>query len=138
MSSTSVVADTYSGWVHYGGSERGLQYSSLSQINKENVQHLKIAWTYRTGELGEGTRRGYVFESNPILVENKLYVSTGSGIVMALDPASGKEVWRHDPKIDRKRPTAETANRGVSSWIDPQRNPGEACRHHRERDRERG
>lgn len=129
--STSVMAETSigSGWVHYGGSERGLQYSSLARINKNNVQNLEIAWTYRTGELGEGTRRGYVFESNPILVENKLYVTTGSGIVMALEPATGKEIWRYDPKVQRERPSAETANRGVSSWIDPQRKSTAACHH---------
>jgi quinoprotein glucose dehydrogenase len=116
-------------WVHYGGSERGLQYSSLSRINKENVQDLEVAWTYRTGELGEGALSGYAFQTNPILVENKLYVSTGSAIVIALDPASGRELWRYDPKLDRSRGTSEVANRGVSSWIDPDRKPGDACRH---------
>ena len=98
-------AESSDGWIHYGGSERGLQYSSLSQINKGNVRNLEIAWTYRTGELGQDTPggRGYVFESNPILVENKLFVSTGSGIVIALAPATGTEIWRYDPKIDRSR-----------------------------------
>ncbi len=117
------------GWVHYGGSEKGLQYSSLAQINTQNVDDLKVAWVYRTGELGEGTRRGFVFESNPILINNTLYVSTGSGVVIALEPATGKEIWRHDPKLDRQRPTSETANRGVSSWIDPLRETGAACQH---------
>lgn len=70
-----------------------------------------------------------MFESNPILVENKLYVSTGSGIVIALEPATGKELWRYDPKVQRERPSAETANRGVSSWIDPQSKSNAACHH---------
>ncbi len=117
------------GWVHYGGSERGLQYSSLTRINKDNVGELELAWTYRTGELGEGSGSGYAFESNPILVENKLYVTTGSGIVIALEPATGVEIWRYDPGMERSRRTSEVANRGVSSWIDASRKPGAACRH---------
>jgi quinoprotein glucose dehydrogenase len=117
------------GWVHYGGSQKGGQYSSLGHINRSNVGRLELAWTHRSGELGEGTRRGFSFQANPILVEEMLYHSTGSGIVMALDPASGKELWRFDPGLARERPTAETANRGVSSWIDPGAAAGADCRH---------
>ena len=117
------------GWSHYGGSEKGLQHTPLDQINRSNVTQLKEAWRYRTGELSQGARSGYSFQTNPILVRNTLYLSTGSGIIIALDPVKGTEKWRHDPKLDRSRATSETANRGVSSWIDDTREESDACFH---------
>jgi len=116
-------------WTHYGGSQRGMQYSSLSQITRENVAGLEEVWRYRTGELGEGHREPFALQTNPILVEDRLYLSTGSAIVIALDPATGAEIWRHDPKIDRSKGHAEIANRGVTSWIDPQADRAATCRH---------
>ena len=116
-------------WDHYGGGQHGMQYSSLSQISRDNVADLEEAWRFRTGELGEGHREPFAFQANPILVEGRLYFPTGSAIVFALDPATGKEIWRHDPEIDRGKPHAEIANRGVTSWVDPTVSSGVACRH---------
>jgi len=126
---TFALADDYRGWYHYGGGQHGMQYSSLSQLNTENVHKLEEAWRFRTGELGQGHREPFAFQANPILVEGRLYLPTGSAIVFALDPATGKELWRHDPKIDRSKPHAEIANRGVTSWVDPDADPEDACRH---------
>jgi quinoprotein glucose dehydrogenase len=116
-------------WQHFGGNQHGMQYSALEQITKENVADLEEIWRVRTGELGEGHREPFAFEANPILVEGKLYFPTGSAIVIAVDPASGEEIWRHDPQIDRSRPHAEIANRGVTSWIDPNAIADSPCRH---------
>ncbi|MCH8862669.1 MAG: pyrroloquinoline quinone-dependent dehydrogenase [Proteobacteria bacterium] len=124
-----VTAGEGEGWGHYGGSERGLQYSALSEINKDNVKRLTEVWRYRTGELGAGMSKPFAFEANPILVEGLLYLPTGSAIVMALDPATGAEIWRHDPKIDRSKHYAEISNRGVTSWIDPEAAADAPCRH---------
>jgi quinoprotein glucose dehydrogenase len=121
--------DKSTAWDHYGGGQHGMQYSSLSQITRDNVAKLEEAWRYRTGELGEGHNEPFAFEANPILVEGRLYLPTGSAIVIALDPATGKEIWRHDPKIDRTKGHAEIANRGVTSWIDPAAPAGASCRH---------
>lgn len=116
-------------WDHYGGGQHGMQYSSLSQISRDNVGSLEEIWRYRTGELGEGHREPFAFQANPILVEGRLYIPTGSAIVIALDPATGEEIWRHDPEIDRSRPHAEIANRGVTSWIDNEAMTNSPCRH---------
>ena len=116
-------------WDHYGGGQHGMQYSSLSQITRDNVDGLKEIWRYRTGELGEGHREPFAFQANPILVEGRLYLPTGSAIVIALDPATGEEIWRHDPEIDRTKSHAEIANRGVTSWIDPEAIYDSPCRH---------
>ncbi len=116
-------------WTHYGGSQDGLQYSSLSQITPENVDRLEEAWRFRTGELGQGHREPFAFQANPILVEDRLYLPTGSAIVFALDPATGDEIWRFDAEIDRSLHHAEIANRGVTSWIDETLADGSRCRH---------
>ena len=124
-----LAAGEHDGWGHYGGSQRGLQYSALTGISKENVGQLTEVWRYRTGELGEGHREPFAFEANPILAEGRLYLPTGSAIVMALDPATGAEIWRYDPRIDRSKHHAEIANRGVTSWIDPEAEADAPCRH---------
>lgn len=123
------LAQNYGQWTHYGGGQHGMQYSALDQITRENVADLVEIWRYRTGELGQGHREPFAFEANPILVEGRLYFPTGSAIVIALDPASGEEIWRYDPQLDRSRPHAEIANRGVTSWIDPDALGDSACRH---------
>jgi quinoprotein glucose dehydrogenase len=122
-------ADDLRGWGHYGGGLHGMQYSSLSQITAGNVHELKEAWRFRTGEPGQGHREPFAFQANPILVEGRLYLPTGSAIVFALDPATGKQIWRYDPEIDRSKPHAEIANRGVTSWLDPEAATEAVCRH---------
>ena len=84
------LAEPNDQWTHYGGSQHGLQYSSLSQITPENVDQLEVAWLFRTGELGQWHREPFAFQANPILVEGRLYLPNGSAIVFALDPASGE------------------------------------------------
>jgi quinoprotein glucose dehydrogenase len=116
-------------WDHYGGGQHGMQYSSLAQISRDNVAGLEEVWRFRTGELGEGHREPFAFQANPILEEGRLYLPTGSAIVIALDPATGKEIWRHDPQIDRSKPHAEIANRGVTSWLDAEADSDAPCRH---------
>jgi quinoprotein glucose dehydrogenase len=125
----SAQPDDPARWGHYGGSQHGMQYSSLSQISSDNVDALEEVWSYRSGELGEGHREPFAFQANPILVAGRLYLPTGSAIVIALDPATGEEIWRHDPKIDRSKPHAEIANRGVTSWLDPEPRPDSPCQH---------
>jgi len=122
-------ADDAAQWVHYGGSQHGEQYSALAQITVDNVANLKEVWRYRTGELGQDAREPFALQTNPILAGGRLYVSTGSAIVIALDPADGTEIWRHDPEIERDKFYAEIANRGVTSWVDPDADANAECRH---------
>ena len=129
LAAFNTFAGEHDGWTHYGGSQHGLQYSSLSQITPDNVGELNVAWLFRTGELGEGHREPFAFQANPILVEGRLYLPTGSAIVFALDPATGEEIWRFDAGIDRSLHHAEIANRGVTSWIDEKAPRDAACRH---------
>ena len=59
------------GWPAYGGDPGGSRYSSLAQINAKNVSGLTVAWTFRTGELGQGVKdwRRSAFEATPILYQ---------------------------------------------------------------------
>jgi quinoprotein glucose dehydrogenase len=118
-------------WGSYGGDPGGNRHSPLTQITRQNVEQLEIAWTYRTGELGAGFARAdtLTFEATPILVRDSLYLSTATDIVIALDPATGVQRWRYDPRIDRTRRYSEATSRGVSSWIDPVADPTTPCAH---------
>ena len=118
-----------SDWGYYGGDMFGQRFSSLNEINRKNVQHLKVAWTYHTGETGTGFARAgkMSFEVTPILAFGLLYLETPTNILIALDPETGAQRWRFDPHIDRSRPYAEVSARGVSIWEDPDSRHTGAC-----------
>jgi quinoprotein glucose dehydrogenase len=118
-------------WGAYGGDPGGNRHSPLTQINRQNVGQLTVAWTYRTGELGAGFARAekLAFEATPILVRDSVYLSTPTNIVIALDPATGLQRWRYDPRIDRSRRYSEATSRGVSSWIDEAAESTAPCAH---------
>lgn len=109
-----------SDWGYYGGDAFGQHFSSLDQIRRENVRDLTVAWTFRTGELGAGLARGgkLTFEATPVLAFGLLFVETATNIVIALDPQTGVQRWRYDPRIDRSRKYSDVAARGVSVWGD--------------------
>lgn len=109
-----------SDWGYYGGDAFGQHFSSLDQIRRENVRDLTVAWTFRTGELGAGLARSskLTFEATPVLAFGLLYVETATNIVIALDPQTGVQRWRYDPRIDRSRKYSDVAARGVSIWGD--------------------
>jgi len=82
-------------WPNYGNDPGGTRYSSAHQIDRTNVAQLHLAWTYRTGAMDEKTElvRKAAFEATPILIENKLFLSTPYNHVLALDPQSGSKLW---------------------------------------------
>lgn len=119
--SAHAQAPADSDWGYYGGDALGQHYSSLAQIDRDNVAQLEVAWTYRTGELGMGFARAQqlAFEATPVLAFGRIYLATPTNIVIALDPATGNELWRYNPHIDRSQPYAQATSRGVSAWQDP-------------------
>jgi quinoprotein glucose dehydrogenase len=110
-----------SGWPNFGNDAGGSRYSPLTQINRDSVAQLKVAWTYRTGALDvqRELNEKAAFEATPILVEGKLLLSTPYDHVIALDPTSGAKVWEFDPKLDLSHGYSEVTSRGVSAWRDP-------------------
>jgi membrane-bound PQQ-dependent dehydrogenase (glucose/quinate/shikimate family) len=134
-SRSSTIANPAAGvadeWPFYGNDAGDMRYSPLTQINRQNVTQLKVAWVYHTGDIsnGSGDRRRSGFECTPILVDGTLYITTGFNRVIALDPETGKQRWAYDPLVD---PTEDFGdgliNRGVATWLDPSRPTGKPCR----------
>jgi len=116
-------------WPHFGGGVHGRQYSALDQVNRDNVARLEEAWRFRTGEPGGGYNHPFAFSANPVLAEGRLYFPTGNAVLFAIDPATGEEIWRYDAQLPKDKWYDEKANRGVSSWIDPQAASDAPCRH---------
>lgn len=109
------------GWPLTEGSAGGGRYSPLTDINRDNVASLQIAWTYRHGDYRSGGilpdkyNKGTAFESTPIVVEGRLVFTTPYNRVIALNPETGAELWSFDPEIDKDRRFANMMiNRGVA------------------------
>ncbi|HLJ49205.1 MAG TPA: pyrroloquinoline quinone-dependent dehydrogenase [Bryobacteraceae bacterium] len=119
-----------SGWTAYGGDAAGTRYSELKQVTRENVTSLKPAWTHHTGALSPESKLNEkaAFESTPILADGSLYLTTPFNQVIALDPETGVERWKYDPKVDRSRGYSEVTSRGVASWIDFEAPSGATCK----------
>jgi quinoprotein glucose dehydrogenase len=92
-----------------------------NSVDAGNVNRLKVAWTFRTGEpltALEGGGRPPAFEATAVYANNLLYISTPFGKVIALDPLTGAERWRFDAEINRKGNYGDFTNRGVTAWQD--------------------
>jgi quinoprotein glucose dehydrogenase len=118
---TFVFAQTAnSEWRFYGGDAGGTRYSPLNQINRTNVTSLKRAWTYHTGEMQLGLPTAPFqasFSCTPLVVNGRMYLSTPSSRVIALDAETGTELWKYDPQ--EKKPEREfNSHRGVAYWED--------------------
>jgi quinoprotein glucose dehydrogenase len=118
------------GWDANGRDIQGSRYLPASEITRENVGRLEVAWTYRTGEMEErfATTKAASFEATPLVVDGTMYLGTPLGRVIALDPASGRERWVFDPEIKRDVTYGDFASRGVSTWLDPSAPAGSVCR----------
>jgi quinoprotein glucose dehydrogenase len=116
-------------WPYYGSDQGGQRYSGAGQITPGNVAALKVAWTYSTGAAEAGRALKHAsFEDTPIMAGGRVYVCSPFNQVAALDPATGRPIWRFDPKIDR---TVHYPNddvcRGVAYWRDGAAAAGAAC-----------
>jgi quinoprotein glucose dehydrogenase len=118
---TNAQADT--GWSQYGGDQGGQRHSAATQITPANVTGLRQAWSYSTGALTRhaGSVSKSAFENTPILAEGKLFVCSAFQEVSAIDPGTGRQIWRFDPRLsdDRKLDYPNSFNcRGVAYWKD--------------------
>ncbi len=106
-------------WISVGGDRGGMRYSTLNQINRENVMKLELAWEFHTGDLAAG--RAKIIECTPLIVDGIMFLTTGRSEVVALDATNGKPKWRFDPMAHStpKSPLASGGvNRGVAYWTD--------------------
>jgi PQQ-dependent dehydrogenase (methanol/ethanol family) len=107
-----VMQDNASNWAMPLGDYASTRYSTLSQINKDNVGDLKVAWTFSTGVL-----RGH--EGGPLVIGDVMYIHTPfPNIVYALDlNDDGRVIWKYEPKQDPDVipvMCCDTVNRGVA------------------------
>jgi quinoprotein glucose dehydrogenase len=99
------AAQDHRSWSDYGGAADSAQYSALSQINRSNVARLQVAWKYATGD-------GNKYAFNPLVVDGTMYVLAKSNSIVALDAATGREIWTCPPDADTKVITS----RGLNYW----------------------
>jgi len=90
----------FAGWDQYLGGADSSQYSSLAEIDKSNVGRLEVAWSYPTGE-------NYLF--NPLIVGSTMYVLAKGRSIVALDAATGRELWTHANE-------GAVGTRGMNYW----------------------
>src|SRR3954465_699912 len=100
-------------WLTNGGDWSNTRYSTLSQINRDNVKNLKGAWAVHLGS-GIGTK--YSMEGTPIVKDGVMYFATGNDDVFALDARTGALIWERRSGIDQNINTVCCGwdNRGVA------------------------
>ena len=85
-------------WPIYGGDANGNRYSSLTQINRENVKQLRMAW-----RVDVGTEGG--LQVNPLIVGRTIFIYSPTEEVLALDAATGKKLWSFDSGVKATQPS---------------------------------
>lgn len=125
----ALAAPADSGWPAYGGDAGGTRYSSLNEITRANVSGLKVAWTFRTGELGQGVNdwSRSAFEATPVLHDNTLYLTTASTDVVAVNAITGALRWRHNSESNKSLRYSDGVSRGVALWVDESTPRGTPC-----------
>ncbi len=101
-------------WPAYLGDKGNSHYSPLKQINTRNVSRLKVAWTYHAGDLQPD--KSTQIQCNPLIVGGVLYGTSPGLNLLAVDAATGRELWRFDPASSGGK--ASGVNRGVVYWSD--------------------
>src|SRR5262249_1533669 len=92
-------------WMYFGQDQGATRYSTLAQINVDNVKNLKRAWIFHTGD-----KSGF-FESTPLVINSVVYFAAANGFY-ALDAVTGQQIWKYE--------ATQTTRRGVAYW------PGDA------------
>jgi quinoprotein glucose dehydrogenase len=93
-------------WSVYGGEAHGTRYSTLTQIDRNNVAKLRTAWTLPFEELGAS-------QTHPLAIDGIIYAYTPSLKVIAIDGATGQQRWQFDSGIPGSGP-----QRGLAYWRD--------------------
>jgi len=94
-------------WPVYLGDKAATHYSSIDRITSKNVSRLEVAWTFHAGDLREGATQ---IQCNPLIIDGVLYATTPQTKVVALDAATGRELWRFAPV------EPNGLNRGLTYW----------------------
>ena len=104
------TADTSTDWPRSLGGPTSNRYSELSQITRDNVASLEVAWTYHSGD-GTGN-----IQCNPVIVDGVLFTPTPGKNIAAIDASSGTEIWRFSPASLIGKDSSSPARRGLLYW----------------------
>jgi quinoprotein glucose dehydrogenase len=136
-SATAIVLLLFSSWPgiaweSWGGDPGGSRFSPLREVTPDNVGNLVRAFEFHTGDLAarpSEVMRRTKFQATPLFVEDSLIFCSPFNEVIALDPGTGAQKWRFDPKIaTNQRPANRYVCRGVTYWIDDEAPANAACR----------
>ena len=101
-----------SNWLMYSGNYQGWRYSALGQVNNTNVGRLTPQWVFQTGIEGH-------FETTPLVIDDILYATGPNDLGVALDPRTGKAIWRYQRALPPKvRACCGLVNRGFAALGD--------------------
>lgn len=114
--------NVFTTWSVYNGHSSGIKYSSLNQIDTNNVHLLKPIWQYHSGDAD--TAGHSQIQTNPIIVNGILYGVNPGMKLFAIDAASGEEKWQFNPLNDLE--FADNGfvqhiminSRGIAYWSD--------------------
>ncbi|WP_239467314.1 glucose/quinate/shikimate family membrane-bound PQQ-dependent dehydrogenase [Rhodoferax koreensis] len=108
-------------WRAYGGAPGGQRYAAISQITPQNVDQLRPAWQYRTGDMRgrPGDPVETTFQVTPLKIGNSLFLCTPHQSVIALNATTGAELWRYDPQIQSPLALQHLTCRGLSYQAAP-------------------
>src|SRR5579862_2153875 len=110
----------YTRWEVFGGSKENIHYSTLTQIDTFNVNHLQVAWVYHTGDAD--TANHSQIQCNPIIIDGIMYATSPRLKLLAVDASTGKEKWVFNPQDSNQNRSyldfILNNNRGVTYWED--------------------
>lgn len=107
---------TAADWPVYRGDQKGTQFAPLAQIHAANVHKLEPVWEYRTGDANQRS----TMHVNPLVINGVMYVTTPSLKAVALNAATGREIWAFDPAKHNNDQVVRLRNRGVTYWKGPE------------------
>src|SRR5688572_20531675 len=85
----------YNTWENYGGNKENNHYSSLTEIDTNNVSQLQPAWIFNTGDAD--TAKNSQIQCNPIVVDSIIYFTSPTLKLFALHAGTGKKIWEFNP-----------------------------------------
>ena len=106
------ITDPGSEWLNYGRGYKEQRFSPLDSINRDNIDGLDLAWSFKFD-----TARG--MEATPLVHNGVIYVSTGWSHVHALDARTGEQLWHYDAQVPKShliKTCCGAVNRGVALW----------------------
>ena len=121
LSCSNKKSSAYRGWERAHGNDDGNKYSSLTEIDTNNVQQLQVAWEFHTGDAD--TAAHSQIQCNPIIVNGTMYCTSPQSKLFAIDAATGKQKWVYSP-FDSIAGNMKVFhfimnnNRGVAWWSD--------------------